>query len=249
MLCERCGYVVEGLPEDGPCPECGRPIADSLPERRTGTPWQRRSGVGAALATGLLVATQPKRTLDVMRVRPPAIGGLLAVSAFPIAWLCGAGVVLLLELERALPGGGATSWSAGSALGAWAISLALGVMLTPIVVALLWMLTWVEARGLVIFAVQHSFRVHPRLAYTITRHGAFGWLLCGAGALMALPLALASQADWRQAHGEPSGFLVGLALAGAVVAFVGFLGFELFAWLGLRRCKFANSHRPASCDA
>ncbi|MEZ6318065.1 MAG: hypothetical protein R3B49_04810 [Phycisphaerales bacterium] len=41
VLCERCGYVVEGLDPAGACPECGKPIAESLPERRVGTPWQR----------------------------------------------------------------------------------------------------------------------------------------------------------------------------------------------------------------
>ena len=31
LLCERCGYIIEGLPTDNPCPECNRPIALSLP--------------------------------------------------------------------------------------------------------------------------------------------------------------------------------------------------------------------------
>jgi hypothetical protein len=35
LLCERCGYVLEGLDERGACPECGQPIAESLPSRRT----------------------------------------------------------------------------------------------------------------------------------------------------------------------------------------------------------------------
>lgn len=33
--CESCGYNIARLTTKGRCPECGRPIADSLPERRT----------------------------------------------------------------------------------------------------------------------------------------------------------------------------------------------------------------------
>lgn len=32
--CEGCGYIITGLPKSTNCPECGRPVAESLPERR-----------------------------------------------------------------------------------------------------------------------------------------------------------------------------------------------------------------------
>lgn len=33
-LCVGCGYGLTALPHDGTCPECGRPVAESLPEHR-----------------------------------------------------------------------------------------------------------------------------------------------------------------------------------------------------------------------
>jgi len=33
--CEKCGYAIVGLPVTTNCPECGRPVAESLPDRRT----------------------------------------------------------------------------------------------------------------------------------------------------------------------------------------------------------------------
>ena len=33
--CERCGYTITGLPRSTACPECGRPVAESLPENRS----------------------------------------------------------------------------------------------------------------------------------------------------------------------------------------------------------------------
>ena len=32
--CEKCGYTITGLPRSTDCPECGRPVSESLPERR-----------------------------------------------------------------------------------------------------------------------------------------------------------------------------------------------------------------------
>ncbi len=40
--CDGCGYLIIGLPMETRCPECGMPVADSLPGgRRKDTPWQR----------------------------------------------------------------------------------------------------------------------------------------------------------------------------------------------------------------
>lgn len=38
-LCERCGYRLTMQPEAGACPECSRPVADSLPVRRRPVSW------------------------------------------------------------------------------------------------------------------------------------------------------------------------------------------------------------------
>ena len=54
LLCERCGYSLEGLPHTHTCPECGVPIRESLPAQRTGSPWQRSPGVRSWLATNVM---------------------------------------------------------------------------------------------------------------------------------------------------------------------------------------------------
>jgi hypothetical protein len=40
ILCESCGYTLNGLPRSGNCPECGKPIADSAAARRTPPAWE-----------------------------------------------------------------------------------------------------------------------------------------------------------------------------------------------------------------
>ena len=40
LLCEGCGYTLNGLPHSGRCPECGKPVAESVGTRRTAPPWE-----------------------------------------------------------------------------------------------------------------------------------------------------------------------------------------------------------------
>ena len=41
VLCEHCGYTLNGLPPDGRCPECGQPVAESLQHSGRGlTAWE-----------------------------------------------------------------------------------------------------------------------------------------------------------------------------------------------------------------
>src|SRR3982750_2622659 len=45
ILCEGCGYTLDGLPSTSNCPECGKPIAESIGENRRRPPaWEQTSG-------------------------------------------------------------------------------------------------------------------------------------------------------------------------------------------------------------
>ena len=50
VLCENCGYVLNGLGAASNCPECGRPIADSRPELRKGPAWEQPGGLAVRFA-------------------------------------------------------------------------------------------------------------------------------------------------------------------------------------------------------
>lgn len=60
ILCVGCGYDLRNLPVDGPCPECGRAIAESVDGRRltaADPTWLKRLATGQALiAAGVPVA-------------------------------------------------------------------------------------------------------------------------------------------------------------------------------------------------
>ena len=74
VLCENCGYVLNGLPPDSRCPECGRPTAESDPVLRTATTWERAgqngtSQCGAFATTSAAVLFRPTRFYRILATR------------------------------------------------------------------------------------------------------------------------------------------------------------------------------------
>ena len=207
LLCERCGYIVEGLDAAGACPECGKPISESLPEQRVGTPWQRKPGVGSLVWTWWMTVRHPVGTLGVMR-----FGG---------------------GTERSLVG-----WSIAPSLVAFPV---------------LMLLTLIEARGIRFFGDRHGFRITQAIAWSVCSHGAVGWVIAAIGLWIGVFLVSWGVGESLGVYGMPAGTydptfasaLVGLGIGvGVGLMLIGFLFFETFAWLGLRRCKYANRVRP-----
>ena len=54
LLCEFCGYTLNGLPRESNCPECGMPIAASLGQKRKPPPWESLMGESAETGGNLL---------------------------------------------------------------------------------------------------------------------------------------------------------------------------------------------------
>lgn len=62
ILCESCGYTLNGLPDDSRCPECGDPIAQSTAAAgRSLTGFEQRTGASSFVMTTLAVLLRPTR--------------------------------------------------------------------------------------------------------------------------------------------------------------------------------------------
>jgi len=235
LLCEKCGYVIEGLDTNGNCPECGKPITQSLPERRVGTPWQQSPGVGSLVRTWWMTLRHPLRTLDVMQFRERGYLSLLHYSLLSFA----AASALLVSIE-----------TYSMDVLNWILSAVVLLIISCLFAFFLLCLTTIESIGLQFISRTKKTRITPMISWTIVAHGVVGWLITflvwnvvwKAVWIYKLlnpaetELELRKQVGFTMDNILIPGFFIGLG--------VGLLAFETFAYLGLRRCKYANRVRP-----
>src|SRR5512145_763051 len=90
ILCEGCGYTLNGLPPGGNCPECGQAIARSTdPQSRRPPTWEQphESGLARFTSTTIQVLFHPTRFYRSLQTRAPA--GSSAVFAL-VHWVLAA---------------------------------------------------------------------------------------------------------------------------------------------------------------
>lgn len=213
LLCERCGYALAGLEHDGACPECGTPIAESLPSNRVGSAWQRKPGIRSLVATNLLVLRQPRAVWSEVAVGVGSVR-LLTLSNLALVALTPSVVVGLLH-PRDLADSSTLVLS-----GAIYVSLLLASL--------------IEQTGIRFFGRNHHWRVSKDVARTVVAHATPGWHL-GSTALAAVLVSDAAVNLNRPGLWFPLG--VDLAMLSALL---GLLAFETLVYIGMRRMRFAN---------
>lgn len=234
LLCEKCGYVLERLPVEGTCPECGRPVAESLPGHRDHVPtmWE--------------VLLSPRRSLDRMPIEEDE------ASAWRVVRRCAAAALIMassvpigLVLSMIIPIDRSVNWF--NLVPACFIAGLAGVFGAILLI----LLTGIESLGLRTLSRWRGGRIDGEIASTICSHGSVGWIVGGVFfAIGVVLISIANTIDMSNYHDPQArrslaqGFgFTGIGVAGLGLI-AGFLVFEVFAWLGLRRCAFANRARP-----
>jgi hypothetical protein len=236
LLCERCGYVIEGLPAGGACPECGRPIALSLPERRTGTPWQKRRSVRTLVQTWWGTLRHPLLTFDTLRLDEIRFFGMIV----PTLLLCSGGclfIVCLLEIPRTeqiymLP-----------------IGLFFLTVISLIPAAALLMISGAVSIGLQVLSRALKARITPDTAWHIVGVASVGWVLTYAVWLTAWSALriyrmihpLTGHEHRQRTMFELEYIEIPALLGGSAAGFAVLLGWAL---LGFHRLRYANRARP-----
>jgi hypothetical protein len=113
LLCESCGYALQGLPEGGRCPECGTPIADSARPSRGPTRFEQKPSVVTLLRTAATSVVRPVAFFKQLQSRPGEVVRRRArwfrwLHVMVIALLAAAALLTharLMGLINWLPGG------------------------------------------------------------------------------------------------------------------------------------------------
>ncbi|GAB4383055.1 MAG: hypothetical protein Kow0022_01920 [Phycisphaerales bacterium] len=233
FLCERCGYVLNGLKRSDSCPECGTPIEHSHPEAKPGSPWQQ--GVRFGVWRNFILFTRhPRTAFDLVQVDGRQARVLEADS---IAW---AGALLgLFVTVRGIVAAIRTGTPPGH-VAMWALAAPAPAFLLSALVLL--MLTAIERRGIRVFGALHHRRITPEVAETIVAHACVGWVVAGLLVWAAWPIGellgwLGRRCAWASWEWT--------LLAPAILPWLGFFGgllcFETWVYLGVRRLRFANA--------
>ena len=239
LLCESCGYVIEGLQHSAPCSECGLPIADSLPSARSGTPWQNRPGFYSWLRTNIGLLRRSAETFRVVRLERRSAYTLLAANLALAAVIVVApwsGILLDNPLRN-------VAWGRTGSL-ALEITLTIGRVLVAAAAFLL--LTLVEWLGIQFFAGRRGWRLTPLAAWQVVAHASIGWVATAATSLIGLIAWLnlsffGLSGNISRLPGVSDWLILGVPATGALL---GLLIFDLLVFSGVRQCRYAN--RPAN---
>jgi hypothetical protein len=238
LLCETCGYEIAGLPEEVNCSECGRPVADSLPSRRAGSPWQRRPSPGAWAATNVLALRRAATLYDGVRIDVASGIGLAAAN------LLLAALLIVLPWSGVLMGDPLRARAPGTA--SFAVAAVWGVASrTALVASLLFLLTMIEWGGIQLGARWRGWRLTPAAAWQVCAHATAGWIVAALTTWVGL-IAYLNLASLGAVSGPIAGTALRWGVPGAW-ALLGMMVFELLVWTGMSRCRFANP--PGAPDA
>lgn len=253
LLCEDCGYSIEGLEDESKCPECGTSVASSLPSARTGTPWQNKRSLTNWWRNNWLALRHPKKLFRTMRIGERVSTSLLilnlAIAAFLLVdpWVG----VLIFDPAR------------GARLQGPVMEFILrgGMLLleTSLVGLFLLGLTWIECRGVRFFSNRRGWRITPEAAWQVCCHASVGWIVMGLLPLLGMALMVGlvrvfqyspsgvielskwfgpGAPDWHVENVVRNTLTLGAAFAGLMV-------FETLVYIGARQCKYAATVPPS----
>jgi hypothetical protein len=241
LLCESCGYHIASLPSGGSCPECGTPLASSLPAARTGSDWQNRPAPTTFFSTGWSTLRHPAALFSRLTVTYRGSISLLACNLALAAAVMAHPFVGVFYFDPARSVQGTYSPRA--------LLITAASALTLIACSFLFLLTLslIELVGIRFIAARRGWRLQPAAALQIIAHSSIAWFF--AALFLNVGFAASSWIPTFSPVKNPQSFWDELLSLRAVLPNfapvlglgLGMLCFEWLVYRGMRICKFANS--------
>jgi hypothetical protein len=227
LLCEGCGYTLKGLPSGSEnCPECGKPIQESIGEHRVVPEWEASPGLPGFIRTSLRVMFRPTqfyRTLATRRDTEPAR------SFATVHWI-------ICSMLFAIAAVGHLTWFSGlvrSTSGLWLAPMPLIALLT---FAALLGTTWLAAKLTYWEATYRGIR----LPLSVVLRGMY---YHAAHYVPVAVLAAATVLGYRllqlTGNTSPATVVEYLYVLSGEVILCAFYLFETY-WIGMRNMMYAN---------
>jgi hypothetical protein len=232
--CDQCGYNLVAADTQGRCPECGRPVLDSIGSHtRQPTAWEVRPSLlnyRAILGQLRQLITRPRTLFFSM----PTLTGHAAAQRWLIFSLAVTAIVALPIVP-----------AMARVLGAeWSIDLVSG----SLAMALVWavfacMMVGIETAGIATFSRMRGHGVYLSTAAKVTCYSSIllaVWVLCGGLQLVAFTLWNEQLLLAPMRRGSVRTHQIILAAALALPHMVGLLWYELTVYRGIRGVQYAN---------
>ena len=143
-LCEGCGYILQGLPADANCPECGKPVRESVdPLLRHAPLFEQHPGPWTFLLTSLEILFRPSRFFSHFTTRTDHP----AAFWFGLIWRAIAAVLLACVVQHMVWINSRTTLALPLMVMHWAfLAYALFALFAlPVVFVFLTVISWIAA--------------------------------------------------------------------------------------------------------
>jgi hypothetical protein len=232
--CDECGYNLIAADTNGRCPECGRPVIESIGHhKRQPTAWERRpalSNVGVILRLIKAIVLGPRKLFFSM----PTLTGQAAAHRWLFLSLTLAAVIALPIVP-----------AMGRVVNAeWSIDLVSGALAMALVwAALSCMMVGIETAGIATFSRMKGHGVHLSTAAKVTCYASIlltVWVICG-GIQLVVFMVWGQQLIMAPLRpGSMRTHQILLAAALALPHMAGLLWYELTVYRGIRGVQYAN---------
>jgi hypothetical protein len=239
ILCSKCGYVLDGLPQSSHCPECGQPILLSLDANRLPPAWE--SAIPSKKAAGFLQTTaqiilHPAHFYRTFTVRGPLN---LSTHFARLHWWIAAALFAITAATHSTwfyyTIASSPSYFPGNATGLF-FTLALG--LTLLTYCALDLTTRIAAKLTTLEATYRGYRLpYPIVLRGLHYHAAHYFPVAAIALLYVEGYQLLRLlAPDRLSFNSPTYYLYGLC---ALVVLSAIYLFQTY-WIGMRNMMYAN---------